>query len=316
MVHHVSCDTPKIFDDLMKGTTVICHVDSDRRTRMTINHSSEHAITHCLFKELGMPRECESTLVYDDYFTAHIPRMDAVPTAIYQSVHAKIKQLIKDDIPIHCVEMDLKKALKIKELDLKSNVKYPPIVRVVSFGYDPSKSDDPTPKNSMELCCGTHALSTSQLKSIIITSDIRAKKTYRKLDGVAGLKALEALERGRVFGLKVKEIEDEHNQGKEDGSFTDDILFQRQLKANIKKIRAQIQSETLSIVDRANLEARLAIMDDPLSKMLKEFSNKFIKEQQEFVLGQLDSEKKFFAIHLSVILFLIFNFSLLFFADR
>lgn len=102
--------------------------------------------------------------------------LDKPTSSDINSIQAILKNLIEQELPIYTtetsdLESDLAKFPKVPLRRLK-DVLYPLKVRVVSVGapwqdhVDGKESED----FSAELCCGSHATNTNQLKEIVIRS--------------------------------------------------------------------------------------------------------------------------------------------------
>lgn len=84
-----------------------------------------------------------------------------------------MKDLIKKQLPIYSIEsanLDLKLRTNSFPLRKLKDILYPLKVRVVSMGSEWTDDELVEEDSSAELCCGTHASNTGQLKEIVVRS--------------------------------------------------------------------------------------------------------------------------------------------------
>src|SRR5213079_424258 len=108
---------------------------------------------------------------------------------------AEVERLVNEkiyaDLPVKAEEMPLAEAKKIPGVRAVFGEKYPDPVRVLLIGvHDPK---DATVANSIEFCGGTHLAHTGQAGFFKIVSQEPVSKGVRRVTGVTGRGAVEAV---------------------------------------------------------------------------------------------------------------------------
>ena len=187
---------------------------------------------------------------------------------------ARIEKLCSDqlaaNLTVYTKEVDQKKAREINTLRAVFGEKYPDTVRVVSVGADiDAMLADPTnPKwmqYSVEFCGGTHVKSTSEIKAFTLISEEGVAKGVRRVVGIAGQPALDAIHLGKDLLAEARSL------GSISNSLSDRIAaFQQRLtdavipltvRHDIRAMLESLQKEAKKQDKQAAADAGGAVMD-------------------------------------------------------
>ena len=167
--------------EIKAGDIVHAKIDADRRKQIMIHHSCAHLLQAALIKVLG-----DEVHQAGSFVEADRTRFD------FTLSRAMSKQEIKDvELLMNCwIGQNLKQSTEIMNIEMakKSGAmalfgeKYDENVRVVSFG-DVSK----------ELCGGTHAKSTGEIRLVKIVSETAISAGTRRIELVCADSALKYL---------------------------------------------------------------------------------------------------------------------------
>ncbi len=163
------------------GDEVLATIDTDKRKEITIHHSNAHLIQAALRKVLGEEVHQAGSFVEDNRtrFDFTFPR--AMTKEEVQEVEDIINKWIADDIEQNTQIMNIEMAKKSGAMALFGE-KYDDDVRVVKFG-----------NISSELCGGTHAKSTGQIRLAKIISETAVAAGTRRIEAVCGNAAFKLL---------------------------------------------------------------------------------------------------------------------------
>ena len=163
------------------GDEVCSQIDVEKRKEITIHHSNAHLIQAALRKVLGEEVHQAGSFVEDNRtrFDFTFPR--AMTKDEVQEVEDIINNWVCEDIAQNTEVMNIEMAKKSGAMALFGE-KYDDDVRVVKFG-----------NISSELCGGTHAASTGQIRLVKIVSESAVAAGTRRIEAVCGKTALKLL---------------------------------------------------------------------------------------------------------------------------
>jgi alanyl-tRNA synthetase len=155
--------------------TVTAIVEAKRRMEIACHHSLTHLLHAALRQVLGTHVAQKGSLVNDAgmrFDFSHFAKMSDEEIA---SVVSIVNQKIRENIPVVIKEMPKEEALQLGAMALFGE-KYGDRVRVVIID----------PAYSVELCGGTHVMSTGELGYCVITSETGVAAGVRRIEAVVG----------------------------------------------------------------------------------------------------------------------------------
>ena len=195
--------------------TLNVQVDYSRRERIAPNHTCTHSLNYALRQvladgvndgkvkidqrgSLNSPELLRFDFTYSKALTAD--QLEAVETIVAEDVRRNLK--------VHIEESPLPAAKKINTLRAVFGETYPDPVRVVSIGVPVGKllADPENPewmKYSVEFCGGTHVESLGVATAFVVSKEEAISKGVRRIYGLTGLRAEQAIRDGKTLGAKV-----------------------------------------------------------------------------------------------------------------
>jgi len=219
-----------LIGNLKKGEKVLAKIDVERRRDIMRHHTATHLLHAALRDYLGEHVKQAGSLVHPDYLRFDFTHFEGLTGEDLKRIEEIVNREIMKNEEVLCQEMDYDEAIKSGAVAIFEE-KYGDKVRVISAGI------------SKELCGGTHVNRTGDIGYFKILSENAVSSGTRRIEAVAGRKAVE---RGlREHSL----IEDIKNllTAKED-EITDKILV---LKQKVKDLERELESiKKKSVVDR------------------------------------------------------------------
>ncbi len=164
-----------------------------RRMAIGRNHSSAHLLQAALKNTLGNHVAQSGSYVDESRMRFDFSHFKAMTPEEIAKVEDEVNAMIMADLPIECSEKSLEEAKKMGATALFSE-KYGEVVRVVKMG-----------DYSMELCGGTHAMSTGKLGLFKIISESGVAAGVRRIEAVTGFGVLHLIKEKDVLIGEVAE---------------------------------------------------------------------------------------------------------------
>jgi len=178
IVHHGKV----IKGSIKEGEVVNAQVDEARRLAIARNHSTTHLLHKALKEVLGDHVNQGGSLVEPEKMRFDFTHFSAVSKEQLKKVEQLVNRQVFANLPVESFESDLDKAKEMGAAALFGE-KYGDKVRVVKIG-----------DFSLELCGGTHVLSSGQTGFCKIISEGGVGAGLRRLEVVTGQAALTYLE--------------------------------------------------------------------------------------------------------------------------
>ncbi|MBI1375146.1 MAG: alanine--tRNA ligase [Phycisphaera sp.] len=245
---------------------LLLEIDVPRREVIMQHHTSTHLLNWALREVLGDHIQQRGSLVDDEKTRFDFSHNKAVT----DEEIARIQQLVNEQIDagrkVYTSVVPQEDALKINSLRAVFGEKYPPKVRVVSIGA-PVKDLLKDPDNedwrgySIEFCGGTHLKSTSEAQRFVIVSEEASSKGVRRITGIAGEAAAQAVADAEVLDERLEAIRRDKPES---------------LEQDIAALADAINTNLLPVLERAALRAKLT----ELQKIVKEHQKAKAKEAE------------------------------------
>lgn len=177
------------------GDEVSLEFDQLKRFKTTLNHTSIHLLNHVLrsvyqnensivqVNSLAKQNYFKFEFLFNGDFTR-----DVITPQIIDEIQQKLQQLIDKELEINDTQIDFDDQNALKQVRKLRDVLYPHKVRVVHVGSQQCED------YSAELCCGTHATNSKQLKKIIIKNFSSTNDGHYEVEACSGDSALNLIE--------------------------------------------------------------------------------------------------------------------------
>jgi len=167
---------------------LVCLIDEHYRYETTLNHTGIHLLNHSIrkcFQDEKSIMQTHSSAKNDSFrFEFKFYKTFTKPSlSDLKQIETLCNDLIRKELPIYTEEnVYLEKETEKRKNELLNypvrklnDILYPKRVRIVSIGKawkefsSPSHADSNQTDFSAELCCGTHATNTSQLRNVVLS---------------------------------------------------------------------------------------------------------------------------------------------------
>ncbi|HKM18191.1 MAG TPA: alanine--tRNA ligase, partial [Limnochordia bacterium] len=176
--------------ELVAGDQVVASVYSKERWDTARHHSATHLLHRALREVLGDHVHQSGSDVDSNRVRFDFTHFEAVTDEQLHLVEAKVNEAVMANHPVQTEILSMDEA-KAKGAIALFGEKYGSAVRVVSMG------------ESMELCGGTHVSATGDIGLFRIVSESSIAAGVRRIEAVAGKRALEYTDRREKALLKV-----------------------------------------------------------------------------------------------------------------
>ena len=233
-VHHIALVISVETGTLSATEPCLQKVDATRRQETAAHHSATHLLQRGLRRTLGETVSQAGSAVYPDRlrFDFHFQR------ALTQEERNQVESWVNSEIakghPTRATETSKDKALAMGALAMFGE-KYGDTVRVLKIGSE-----------SVELCGGTHVQSTSDIRAFLIVSETGVSSGVRRIEAIAGQKAMETLFQNRKDLLQVSDLAGVQVDQLEKWVMTTKTQL-AETKKNFEKLqRSSVDSKTLA----------------------------------------------------------------------
>lgn len=322
----------RVSDPIKTGDRVQLHLDQRTRLSLMVNHTGTHLLNLALRSVLGPWVHQRGSHVSVDKMRFDFSTKSVLTSSQLMEIDLFLKDLVESDLKVFCEELPLKTALSLQGVRTVDEV-YPDPARVVSVGLSASDLlqtqdlDQDRTKTSVELCCGTHVVQTSDLEDILIVSERQFIKGISRIIAVTGSTAKQARELGmaleqevdslwmRITGSAPDSLDAAQRLAKEVGLLTNEVDLgcipqwkRRELQTKLKSLQRtsntclrkmetrQASVEAQSLLQKHGTKPGLTvdhIQTDSLSVLMKTVNQFSLLVPDSFVmlLGQTPSGK-------------------------
>lgn len=174
---------------------VLAQVNSSLRESSAIHHSATHLLHAALRTVLGTHVAQKGSLVNADYLRFDFSHFAKMSDEEISQVENIVNNKIRENVPVIIKELPKEEALKLGAMALFGE-KYGDVVRVVIMDA----------AYSVELCGGTHVGYTGQIGYFKLMSEAAVAAGVRRVEALAGAKAISYLEKQASQLEEVKEL--------------------------------------------------------------------------------------------------------------
>jgi len=172
-----------------QGAKVHACVDTDRRHHIERNHSATHLVHEALRQVLGNHLHQQGSLVAPEYLRFDFNHFEKISPEQLKAIEDIVNEKIERSIPVNALN-NPKDWLTIEE----AKRRYPNVKMFFGDKYgDRVRIVEIDPKFSVELCGGTHVLSTKDIGFFKFRSEGSIASGIRRIEAVTGDFALELL---------------------------------------------------------------------------------------------------------------------------
>jgi len=197
--------------EIREGQRCTVAVDIVSRHSITQNHTATHLLNWALRDQLGDGVQQKGSLVDPDKTRFDFSHNKPVTDDEIHRIEELVVRRIGDALPVYTKEVEQQSARRINTLRAVFGEKYPDVVRVVSIGADiDALRANPTDPNwmnySVEFCGGTHVKNTAEIGHFAIVSEEGVAKGVRRIVGLSGDKARQAIAEGEKLLAEAREL--------------------------------------------------------------------------------------------------------------
>ncbi len=290
-IHHGKCISGELHQhakpDFIQGVKVI--VDRNRRIPITQNHTSTHILNWALREVLGDHIQQKGSLVDPEKTRFDFSHNKPISDDELARIEELCNEQIKADHRVYTKEVGQEAARKINTLRAVFGEKYPDNVRVVSVGADidemlDNPADPKWMKYSVEFCGGTHLKTSSEAKRLVLTAEEGVAKGIRRLVGVTGEAADQAVATGEAF---VSEVDLLLSRGLQPALTSESKSNPEPISVCIADIQNRINASVIPLSVRRVLHDKLASLQKIAKKQDKEADTASAGEVQDKVAALL-----------------------------
>ncbi|MEZ0180102.1 alanine--tRNA ligase ['Camptotheca acuminata' phytoplasma] len=261
---------------LSEGQEVLASIDLPKRKKTSLNHTATHLLQDVLRYSLDENILFKGSSLDDQFLRIDFSYYRNLSQEELFQIENKVNEFIEKKEPVIIREMPFAEAIKQKAQFIE-NKTYPEIVRVVRIG-----------DFSIQLCGGTHASNTEELKRFVILDYKLIGSGIYRVEATSGHNVSFFLkEKLSSLFLEEKQILQKIEKIKNDNSTLDQSFFQidQNLISNIKYN---------SYKDIQNYKSHLDSLRKQFGKMKKYISQKqnekILKEIDNFIPRQIEKQ--------------------------
>jgi alanyl-tRNA synthetase len=217
--------------ELVEGTALQADVDPQWRVGACQAHSGTHVVHAALREVLGPTALQSGSYNRPGYLRLDFGWSSALSPEQMRDVEQAANVALREDLPVTAAVMPLARARELGALALFGET-YGEDVRVVEIGGPWSR----------ELCGGTHVARSSQIGTVVLTSDSSVGAGNRRVEAVVGLEGFSYLARERDLVAQISDLL-KVQHGDVPGRVADLVGRLRAVEKEVEKLRgAQLLS--------------------------------------------------------------------------
>ena len=248
--------------NLKKGDIIKMSVEKEKRSAISIHHSSTHLVHAALREVLGDHVNQKGSLVDENKLRFDFSHDKPLSQEEISKVEEIVNKEALNNLEVKTELMKLDDALKSGAMALFGE-KYDDDVRVLSMGEN---------SYSVELCGGTHVKRTGDIGFFIIINQSSVASGIRRIEAVAGMKSIEYINKIRKINTSLQSelnVSNEDIQEKIKSLIEENKKLKKQSGKNKPK-KSIIFSKTYEIDDWKLIVEQVGIED---TKELRELAD-------------------------------------------
>lgn len=249
-----------------QDTAQMC-IDKEQRHDCMLHHTATHILNAALRQVLG-PTKQKSSLVDSQHLRFDFLSKTSLTNAQLQRVEDHCNSIIQKALPIQRQVYSRPDALCLPGLVTVPDEVYPSKVTVITVGTDEEAV-------SREPCCGTHALNSSDLGQIVVTSHRSVSACVKSLSAVAGHLVRQVNENGCAVEREMEELMDEilAYQNREEQEY----MSLASTKKRVTHIRKLMSEKVISVLLQRTAEGKVEKLERQIDSIIRKY-NKTVAE--------------------------------------
>ena len=238
---------------LKKGDVISMSVERDKRKATAIHHSATHLMHAALKDVLGEHVQQKGSLVDENKLRFDFSHPDPLTDEQIKAVEEIVNREALNNIDVTTTLMKLDDAIA-SGAEALFGEKYDDEVRVLNMGED---------SYSVELCGGTHVERTGDIGTFIIINQSSVASGIRRIEAIAGAKALDYLLELKLSNTNLKRIlkvSENEITAKVEGIIKENKQLKKQ---GSSKGTLTVKNKISEDIDDWTLNVELVSTDDP-----------------------------------------------------
>ena len=260
--------------NLKKGDIIKMSVEKEKRSAISIHHSSTHLVHAALREVLGDHVNQKGSLVDENKLRFDFSHDKPLSQEEISKVEEIVNKEALNNLEVKTELMKLDDALKSGAMALFGE-KYDDDVRVLSMGEN---------SYSVELCGGTHVKRTGDIGFFIIINQSSVASGIRRIEAVAGMKSIEYINKIRKINTS---LQSELNVSNED--------IQEKIKSLIEENKKLKKQSGKSKPKKSIIFSKTYEIDD-WKLIVEQVGIEDTKELRELVDNQKNTNEKVCAV--------------------
>jgi alanyl-tRNA synthetase len=281
----------------ISGSTAVLAVDFPRRRAISRHHTAAHLIHWALRKILGTHVRQFGTHKTPERLRFDFTHFEALTPAQLKEAEQLINEKVLENVGVYYSEVPYSEVSGRSDILQFFGDKYGKEVRVVQIGGEGERTRGRLNGFSMELCGGTHVMSTGEIGLIKIAAEMAIAAGTRRIEAVAGQAALRFVEDHET---QLKAVGARLSAGPQDvvskleTLLTQKANLEKQLKVFQEKATASLADELVAqAVKKADLRWVSAVVTAETPEALRSLGSQVLNKLGEGVvtLGAAFGEK-------------------------
>ncbi|XP_055014372.1 alanine--tRNA ligase, mitochondrial isoform X2 [Boleophthalmus pectinirostris] len=281
----------QVSDLIRTGDRVQLHLDQATRLSLMRNHTGTHLLNFVLRRVLGSSVHQRGSHVSVERLRFDYSAKSVLSVPELLQVDLELCDLVQRDLSVFCENLSLKSALSLRGVRTVDEV-YPDPVRVVSLGrsasdllQDQDQDQDQDCGTSVELCCGTHVLNSSDLQDVLVVSERQFIRGINRILAVTGSAARQAREVGVALEQEVDSL-----WTRITGSAPDSLQAAQRLAKEVGHLTNEVDVRLVPLKTRRELQNKLKSLQRNCNTCLRKMETRQAAIEAQTLLQKHGSE--------------------------